>query len=141
MGYMIRFAGYPLSWGSKLQTETALSTTVAEYITLSTALCEVIPLMSLLCKVTDRQLATLPRQSQVHCKEFEDNSGALEMVHMPKMRPCTNVKMHHFREQQHVTNSDISIHAVGTLDQLADIFTKPLGLELFTRFREAILGW
>ena len=65
------------------------------------------------------------------------------MARMPKMRPRTkhiNVKMHHFREH-HVANGDISIHAIGTLEQLADIFTKPLGVDLFTRFREAILGW
>ena len=47
--------------------------------------------------------------------------------------------MHHFPED--VANGDISIHAIGTLDQLADIFTKPLRVDLFTRFREAILGW
>ena len=141
-GYVIRFAGCPLSWGSRLQTETALSTTEAEYIALSTALREVIPLMALLREVQDRQLVPLPERSRVHCKVFEDNSGALEMARMPKMRPRTkhiNVKMHHFRE--HVANGDISIHAIGTLEQLADIFTKPLGVDLFTRFREAILGW
>ena len=73
---------------------------------------------------------------------FEDNSGALELVRLPKMQPRTkhiNVKFHHFRE--YVTNSIISIHAVTTQQQLADIFTKPLGVELLTRFRKAILGW
>ena len=39
-GFVIRFADCPLTWGSKLQTETALYTTEAEYIALSTALCE-----------------------------------------------------------------------------------------------------
>ena len=64
------------------------------------------------------------------------------MARMPKMRPRTkhiNVKMHHFCK--HVVNGDISIHAISTLEQLADIFTKPLGVDLFTRFSEAILGW
>ena len=40
-----------------------------------------------------------------------------------------------------MVNGDISIHAISTLEQLADIFTKPLGVDLFTRFSEAILGW
>ena len=141
-GYVICFAGCPLSWGSKLQTETALSTTEAEYIALSTALHKVIPLMALLREVHALRLATIPTISQVHCKVFEDNSGSLEMACLPKMRPHTkhiNVKMHHFRK--HVANGDISIHAVGMLDQLADIFMKPLRVDLFTRFREVILGW
>jgi len=35
-GYIIKYAGYPIMWASKMQTETALSTTEAEFI----ALCE-----------------------------------------------------------------------------------------------------
>jgi hypothetical protein len=36
-GYVIQFAGYPVIWASKLQTEIALSVTEAEYIALSSA--------------------------------------------------------------------------------------------------------
>ena len=63
-GYVILFAGCPLSWGSKLQMETALSTTEAEYIALSTALRSSLALMALLHEVQDRQLAPLPQQSR-----------------------------------------------------------------------------
>jgi hypothetical protein len=34
---VIQFAGYPVIWASKLQTEIALSVTEAEYIALSSA--------------------------------------------------------------------------------------------------------
>ena len=37
-GYVIMYAGCPLTWCSKLQTEIALSTTEAEYIALSKSL-------------------------------------------------------------------------------------------------------
>jgi hypothetical protein len=37
------YAGYPITWGSKMQTEIALSTTESEYRALSTAMQEVIP--------------------------------------------------------------------------------------------------
>ena len=47
-GFVIRYAGCPIGWCSKLQTEIALSTAEAEYIVLSQALREVIPLMTLL---------------------------------------------------------------------------------------------
>ncbi len=43
------------------------------------------------------------------------------------MRPRTkhlNLKYHHFREE--VKKGTISIHHVSTMDQMADIFTKPL---------------
>ena len=42
------YAGCPLTWSSKIQTEIALSTTEAEYIALSQSLREVIPMMNLL---------------------------------------------------------------------------------------------
>ena len=79
---------------------------------------------------------------KVHCRAFEDNSGALEMARSPKMRPRTkhlNIKYHHFHEA--VEAGDITIHPISTHDQLADIFTKPLGDSLFDRFRTAIMGW
>ncbi len=38
MGYVITYAGCPMHWSSKMQTEIALSTTEAEYIALSQAM-------------------------------------------------------------------------------------------------------
>ena len=46
-GWIVHFAGVPITWASKMQTITAMSTTEAEYIALSTSLREVIPLMGL----------------------------------------------------------------------------------------------
>ena len=73
-------------------------------------------------------------QPYVYCKVFEDNSGALELARLPKMRPCTkhiNVCYHHFRE--HVQNGLIKIFPVGTKDQMADILTKALPQNDFQR--------
>jgi len=78
----------------------------------------------------------------VYCKLFEDNSAALEIAKVPKMRPRTkhiNIKYHHFRE--HVKAGMIRILPIDTKDQLADIFTKPLGIMLFRKFREGIQKW
>jgi hypothetical protein len=75
-------------------------------------------------------------------RAFEDNSGALEMAISPKMRlrmKHLNIKYHHFRDA--VEAGDITIHAVLTDDQWADIFTKSLGNNLFDRFRAAIMRW
>lgn len=49
------------------------------------------------------------------------------------------IKYHHFRE--HVRKKMIIIHHVGTKDQLADIFTKPLPRDLFRDLRFRLLGW
>ena len=70
-GFIIKYAGCPIIWASRLQTETALSTTEAEYIALSTALREAIPLMEMLIKeihkVRNLPVSTKPK---VMCKVF-----------------------------------------------------------------------
>jgi Reverse transcriptase (RNA-dependent DNA polymerase) len=50
-GYVIYYAGFPVVWCSRLQTEIALSSTEAEYIALSQSLRDVIPLMRLIQKL------------------------------------------------------------------------------------------
>ena len=73
---------------------------------------------------------------------FEDNSGVVEMVQVPKMQPRTkhlNIKYHHFREL--VSEGKVTIHQVPTDEQLADMMTKPLSRQPFERFRLGICGW
>ena len=78
----------------------------------------------------------------MHCKVFEDNTGALTLATAPKMRPRTrhiNLIYHHFREE--ARKGTIGITAVNTLDQKAGIFTKPLAQNLFQKFRKQLMGW
>lgn len=141
-GYIIQYANCPVVWASKLQTEIALSWTESEYVSLSQSLREVLPLMRLVTELDKAGFSMSTVTPKVHCKVFEDNSGALEMAKTPKMRPRTkhmNIKYHHFREA--VAQKIVTIHKIGTLDQLADIFTKPLGHALFIKLRKDILGW
>ena len=78
----------------------------------------------------------------IGCTVFEDNEGAKAMVTVPKMRPRTkhiNGRMHHFRGA--VASGRLKIESIDTSDQLADIGTKPLAKDLFTRLRGRIMGW
>ena len=78
----------------------------------------------------------------VRCKIFEDNAGALELANVPKMRPRTryiNQKYHHFRS--HVKSGRLQVLAIDTKDQLADQFTKGLGIDLFQKLRLRVMGW
>ena len=112
-GWVIKYASCIISWASKLQTQTALSTTEAEYIALSTALREQIPLMELLKEVTKRKIDVQFCPPKIYCKAFEDNSGAIEMAKIPELRPRTkhlNILYHHFRD--HVQKGDIEIVAI-----------------------------
>ncbi|KAI2502092.1 hypothetical protein MHU86_12322 [Fragilaria crotonensis] len=141
-GYIIKYANCPLLWKSQLQTEVALSSTESEYTGLSYALRDAIPMMELLKEMKDRAYPISTTQARVHCRVFEDNSGALEMARVHKYRPRTkhlNVKLHHFRD--YVERKEISIHHIRTNDQPADFLTKPLNEESHCRHRKTVMGW
>ena len=141
-GFVVTLHGCPLVWHSKIQTQIALSTTEAEYISLSQALREAIPIMNLLKELEQHGFKGEYEAPKVHCKAFEDNSGALELAKAPKMRPRTkhiNLVYHHFRS--YVLSQAISIHAIDTSNQTADLLTKPLALNLFQKHRRKLLGW
>jgi hypothetical protein len=141
-GWIITYANCPITWTSKLQTLTALSTTEAEYIALSSALRDQLPLMDLLKEVVKYGIDLNVKPSRIFCKCFEDNAGALELARLPKLRPRTkhiNVCYHHFRD--HVASGEVEIHYIPTEHQIADVLTKPLAEEKFVAFRKAILQW
>ncbi len=99
MGYVITYAGCPMHWASKMQTEIALSSAEAEYIALSQSMREVIPIMWLLQEAADHGIHFNNTKPKVHCTM--DNEGAIEIVNFPKMRPRTknlNLKYDHLRE-------------------------------------------
>ena len=139
-GWIIQYAGCPITWASKLQTLTALSTTEAEYVVLSMAMREQLPLINLLKEIMSHNVDASLQPMTIHRKAFEDNSGALEMAKVPKMRPCTkhlNNMYHHFRES--VQNTEVTLIAVKTENQLANLLTKPLPKDLFQQFRDQVL--
>jgi hypothetical protein len=141
-GFIIKYTGCPLVWGSKMQTLIALSTTEAEYIALSTALCEVITLMNLLKELRSRGIDVPFTKPKVHCKVFEDNAACIELAKTHKMRPRTKhlaVRLHHFRD--HVVLGNISIEHVPSKEQEADALTKPLARDLFQYLRKRFMGW
>ena len=141
-GYVILFAGCPITWQSKLQTEIALSTTEAEYIALSQALRTTIPLMRVVKEMSEQGIGIHSSTPEVHCEVFEDNSGAIELATNNKIRPRTrhiNVKYHHFRH--YVESGAITIKPIASADNAADFLTKPLPHESFSKHRETIQGW
>ena len=141
-GFIIKYAGCPVFWASKMQTEIALSTTEAEYIALSTALREVIPMMELIEEMRVEGFGMMATTPTVYCKVFEDNSGAVELATVHKTRPRTkhlNVKYHHFR--QFVDDGSIKVQGIGTDEQQADLLTKPLSEQIFVAHRRSISFW
>jgi len=141
-GYIIKFANCPIIWSSKLQTLQGLSTTECEYMALSQSLREAIPLMQLLAEMKRTGFNIYSNVPRVHCKAFEDNSGALELARLPKLRPRTkhiNQMFHHFRS--FVKRGLIKVLPILSADQQGDLFTKPLPQNSFVKLRKRMLGW
>ena len=125
-GFVISYAGCPIYWASKLQTEIALSTTEAEYIALSMAMREVLPFLNLMQEINT--VLPLPAGApKFFCKVWEDNQSCIKVAESPKFTPRTKhiaLKYHHFR--RFVSDGTVTIFPISTLEQTADIFTKPL---------------
>jgi Reverse transcriptase (RNA-dependent DNA polymerase) len=141
-GYVLQFCGVPIFWASQLQTEIALSSTEAEYIGLSRGLRETIPIINILKEMRKLGYPIATHKAKVHCRVFEDNTGALEMATVHKMRPRTkhlNIKYHHFRS--HVDNGTITVHKIDTKENISDMLTKGQPLDLLRKHRLLLLGW
>ncbi len=140
-GFVIRYAGCPIGWCSKLQTEIALSTAEAEYIALSQALREVIPLITLMEELSEI-FPLYVNKTDFFCKVWEDNQSCIAMTQSDKFTPRTKhiaLKYHHF--WSFVDSKKIQISYIPTEDQLADMLTKPLSDGLFQTLRYKLMGW
>ena len=133
-------------WQSKLQTEIALSTAEAEYISMSQALRETIPLMNLMKEINVIFNLYLPKPKFM-LKVHEDNQSCIAMANNPKFTPRTKhiaLKYHHFRKHVRTASNPsgfIDVVYCSTTDQIADIFTKPLNDDIFLRLRKMLAGW
>jgi len=140
-GFVISYAGCPIYWQSKLQSEIALSTTEAEYIALSMAMREVLPFLNLMSEIS----AFLPvnnNKPEMICTTWEDNRSCIKVAESPKFTPRTKhiaLKYHHFR--QFVSNGTVVIKPIDTKEQTADILTKPLDEKQFVYLRKKLCGW
>ena len=140
-GFIISYAGCPIYWCSKLQTEIALSTTESEYIALSQSMREVLPFLNLMQEI-EEFLPVKKTEPKFFCTVWEDNRSCIKVAESPKFTPRTKhiaLKYHHFR--QFVSDKTVRINPIDTLEQNADILTKPLDLGKFEYLRKKICGW
>ena len=92
------FAGCPITWCSKLQTEIALSTTESEYIAVSSAMQEVIPFLNLMKETADL-FGLFSKKPVFRCTVWEDNESCSTVANSPKFTrgtKCIAIKYHNF---------------------------------------------
>ena len=134
----------PVHWTSKLQQETALSTTEAEYIDLAQAFRELIPMHRSFDELLQAFSLEQSCPVTVKSKIFEDNNGAISTATTPKMTPCTKhiaVKYHFVKDYlayRKMGDHLFELLKIDTLDQKADIFTIGLNEVVFSLIRKLL---
>ena len=105
------------------------------------AMREVLPFMNLMTEISD----FLPIKSDkpnFYCTVWEDNRSCIKVAESPKFTPRTKhiaLKYHHFR--RYVSDGTLIINPIDTLEQTADILTKPLDGTKFKYLRMKLCGW
>ena len=127
-GYVIMMSGGPISWCSRKQSIVALSTTEAEYIAAAECCKELKYLKTLIEELTgERVEAELCVNNQSEIKITESGQVTHRSKHI-------DVMYHYISEQ--LKEKLFSIKYCNTETQVADILTKPLSPEKFTKFRD-----
>jgi hypothetical protein len=68
-----------------------------------------------------------------------DNESAIKIAHNPVQHTRTkHIDIRHHFIREHVSHGDIDLSYVGTKDNLADIFTKPLDEARFRELRHEL---
>ena len=130
-GYVFNLGSGAVTQTSKKQQAVALSSTEAEYRGVVKASCKAVWLRRMLADMHVFQTGPTPL--------FCDNQGVLKLAKNPVFHEQTNhVETHCHYIHQLVEDGSIQLRYVPTMEQPADIFTKPLGPDKFVKFRGSI---
>ncbi|CAG7853922.1 Retrovirus-related Pol polyprotein from transposon TNT 1-94 Includes: RecName: Full=Protease; Includes: RecName: Full=Reverse transcriptase; Includes: RecName: Full=Endonuclease [Serendipita indica DSM 11827] len=127
-GYVLSVGSGAVMWGSRLQKHVSLSSTESEYTTASAAGCEIMWMRQF--------LEEIGYDISIPSPLYLDSASAIQVVKNPEHQ--TTMKHVHraynwIRER--VENKELRVQHVPTSENVADIFTKPLGRIKFEYLR------
>lgn len=130
-GYAFHIGSGVVSWSSKKQPTVSLSSTESEYKALTNATCEAIWLRRILADLEEAQSGA----TCINC----DNQSAIKLAHNPVYHARTkHVELQYHFVREKIESKEIGLIFCNTKDNVADIFTKPLGKIKFEVFRSQL---
>jgi hypothetical protein len=128
LGYLVTLAGAAVSWKSTKTTSVALSATEAEYMAISELGREIQAFVNIHAAIQ------LPLTGPV--KVYEDNEGVLAMcVSDVYTNRSKHIDLRHHYIRSLVEHNIVDVAHIPGIHQPADLLTKPLSKNKFTKFR------
>jgi hypothetical protein len=129
-GYAFSIGSAAIAWSSKKQPTVALSSTEVEYRGAAVATCEAIWLKRLL-----KDLHEVSDPTVIYC----DNLSSIQLAKNPVFHARTkHIQVHYHFDRERVLAGEVELTHVPTNRQIADIFTKALGLDKLRQFSGAL---
>eukprot|EP00122_Pirum_gemmata_P000507 Pgem_evm1s449 len=129
-GILIIVNGCTTIWESRKQPVVALSSASSEYIALANCILYVQWLQTLLKQLFNLDIHVIINTDNKPSKHIAEN------INGSKLTRHTDIKYHFIKEVIANDNHKITLRYLNTNDQLADIMTKPLGGQKFSKFRD-----
>ena len=130
-GYIFFLGSNPIEWNCSKQKVVALSSCEAEYISSTSAVCQGVWMSRFMHELIEEFI-----------ENFDlciDNKSAIEISQNPVYhRQTKHIEVCYHFIQNCVEEDKVKVKYIRTVDQLADLFTKPLGFTKFHEFREKI---
>ncbi|KAL4018293.1 hypothetical protein IC575_021884 [Cucumis melo] len=131
-GYVFFIGNTAFTWSSKKQPIVTLSTCEAEYVAAASCVCHAVWLRNLLKTVGILQ----EDPTVIHI----DNKSTIALAKNPVFHDRSkhiDTRFHFIRDC--ISRKEVQVEYVNTEDQIADIFTKPLKVNVFNNLR-TLLG-
>ncbi|GMI69275.1 hypothetical protein HRI_000596800 [Hibiscus trionum] len=130
-GHCLFFGGNLVSWCSKKQSVVSRSSTEAEFRSLADSICDAMWVKSLLAELKI-QLSKTP---VIWCDNTSAIAHSANPVHHAKLK---HVELDLSFVREKVAEGSFQVNYVPALEQIADVFTKPLSAAFFLHLRQKL---
>ena len=125
-GFAIKYLGATIHFGSRTQAIVALSSAESELYSIGTGAQEALHIRNFLMET----ILTSKLQIRIHT---DSTSGKSIATRIGSSKKAKHIDLKYLFIQQLVHNGILSVHKIGTLDNIADIFTKYVTAETLNK--------